>query len=544
MIGSDIIADILLQEDVDFIVGFPENRLFNSAATHGIRPIIARTERVAINIADGYTRMSNGRRIGVAVVQHGPGAEAAFGATAQAFGDGTPLLLIAGEYPRRNQDVGPNFRTAESFRNVTAWSTTLNDWRKAPETFRRAFQLLRGRRAGPVMVAVADDVLNEDVGTPHVEYGATRARRSAADPTDVEETVRLLTTARRPMLVAGQGVLYAEASHELLALAERTGTPVMTTLNGKSAFPENHPLALGTGGRSRPTVVDHFLERADLVLGIGTSFTRSEYITPVPENVTIGQITDNDADFAKCSNTTFGCLGDAKLVLAQMIELLAADHPPTEADSKAAVVAEIARARTAFMEAWSPRLNSDDTPISPYRVISELTSAIDRTRTVITHDSGNPRDQLVPFYESLAPRGYMGWGKSTQLGTGLGLMMGARLARPEWTAINIMGDAAFGMVGMDFETAVRAEIPIMTIVLNNSLMGGYAHYMPDAVERYAAHRLTGDYVGVAQALGGYAERVARPGDLRFALKRCLRSVEDGRPALLEITTREEAEFPL
>ncbi len=148
-----------------------------------------------------------------------------------------------------------------------------------------------------------------------------------------------------------------------------------------------------------------------------------------------------------------------------------------------------------------PRLQSDAAPLSPYRIVWELMQAADRTRTVVTHDAGHPRDQIVPFYETLVPRGYLGWGKSTQLGTGLGLAMGAKLARPDWLSVNIMGDAAFGMVGMDFETAVRARLPILTIVMNNGLMGGYGEWMPDAVERDAANRLSGDYAGRRQGAG-------------------------------------------
>ena len=191
-----------------------------------------------------------------------------------------------------------------------------------------------------------------------------------------------------------------------------------------------------------------------------------------------------------------------------------------------------------------PRLTSDAAPISPYRVVWELMQAVDRTRTVVTHDAGHPRDQIVPFYETLVPRGYLGWGKSTQLGTGLGLAMGARLARPDWLSVNIMGDAAFGMVGMDFETAVRCRIPILTIVLNNGLMGGYGEYMPQAVERYDAHRLSGDYTGVATALGAHAERVGEAAELRAAIERCTAAVASGRTALLEVMTHEEPELAL
>ena len=127
-----------------------------------------------------------------------------------------------------------------------------------------------------------------------------------------------------------------------------------------------------------------------------------------------------------------------------------------------------------------PRLTSKEEPINPYRVIWELMHAVDPMRTVITHDSGCPRDQLVPFYEAVVPHGYIGWGKSTPLGSSLGLIMGAKLAKPEWLTINLLGDAAFGMVGMDFETAVRNRIPILTILMNNGVMGGYTKKQPIA----------------------------------------------------------------
>jgi thiamine pyrophosphate-dependent acetolactate synthase large subunit-like protein len=145
----------------------------------------------------------------------------------------------------------------------------------------------------------------------------------------------------------------------------------------------------------------------------------------------------------------------------------------------------------------------------------------------------------VPFWQTLVPRGYLGWGKSTQLGTGLGLAMGAKLARPDWLSINVMGDAAFGMVGMDFETAVRCRIPILTVVLNNGLMGGYTEWMPDAVERDGANLLGGSYAELARTLGGHAERVERASDLRAGIERCIASSESGRASLLEVMTCEE-----
>ena len=191
-----------------------------------------------------------------------------------------------------------------------------------------------------------------------------------------------------------------------------------------------------------------------------------------------------------------------------------------------------------------PKLRSDEVPINPFRVVWELMQSLDPAQTIITHDSGNPRDQLAPFYEATTPRGYLGWGHSSQLGYSLGLALGAKLAAPEKLVVNVLGDAGFGMCGMDFETAVREKIPILTVLLNNSEMGGYEKHIPFAAQHYRLKYLSGDYTKVAEGLGGYTEKVEHPAQLAGALERAKKIVEAGKPALLEIITRAEHEMPL
>jgi thiamine pyrophosphate-dependent acetolactate synthase large subunit-like protein len=168
--------------------------------------------------------------------------------------------------------------------------------------------------------------------------------------------------------------------------------------------------------------------------------------------------------------------------------------------------------------------------------------AVDRTQTIVTHDSGNVRDVVAPFYESLSPRGYIGWGNSTQLGTSLGMAMGAKLAAPEKLVVNFLGDAAFGMCGLDIETAARMRIPILTMLINNSVMGNYESHQPVAVERYNIKQLSGDYSGVARALGAWAERVEVASEIIPAIHRAQEVLTTGQPALLEIITRESPAF--
>lgn len=536
--GAAAIARILQKEGTEILTCFPHNEIIDTVADLGTRPIMCRAERMAVHIADGYARLNNGQKMAAVCVQDGPGIENAFGAVAQAYGDNTPMLLLPGGYDRDRQDIDPNFQATYNFRNVTKWVAEVNQAARIPQMMHYAFTQLRNGRRGPVMLEVPTDVMEEQIEVRAVAgYQRAQSSRTSGDPADVAKLVEMWRTAESPIIVAGQGIFYADACDDLLALAELTSTPVMTTLNGKSAFPENHRLALGAGGASRTKMVRHFLDKADLVIGIGTSFTRSHYITPIPDGKTIAHITHDGGDVGKDYFAAHSLVGDAKLVIGQLINAFGADGR-----SDSAVADEIAAVKTEFLAEWMPRLTDDDNPINPYRVIWEVMQTFDRTRTTVTHEAGSPRDQAVATYESLVPHGYIGWGKTTQLGTSLGLAVGAKLARPDWYAVNIMGDGAFGMIGMDFETAVRYQIPICTIVLNNGVLGGYDGYLPISTEKFGTRNLTGRYAELAQALGGYGERIEQAAELAPAMLRAQQEMDKGRAVLLEVMTREESVF--
>lgn len=191
-----------------------------------------------------------------------------------------------------------------------------------------------------------------------------------------------------------------------------------------------------------------------------------------------------------------------------------------------------------------PKLTSNEIPLTPYRVLWDLMHTVDRKNTIITHDAGSPRDQLSPFWETLAPLTYIGWGKSTQLGYGLGLAMGAKLAEPNKLCINVMGDASIGMTGTDFETAVRAGIPILTIVLKNLVMAIELNNFPTAIEKYNNADITGNYADIAKTFGGYGEQVVQPQDIVPAIKRAIKKTQEGTPALLEFITSKETQYSL
>ena len=533
---TEAIAEILKAEGVKFIIGYPVNPIIEAAAIADIRTIIVRQERIGLHMADAVSRLSSGDDIGVFVMQHGPGAENAFGGIAQAYSESVPLLVMPAGYQRRLAHYYPNFNSTLNMQHITKSAEPVTMGKALPEVMRRAFWQLRNGRGGPVLVEVPLDVFREEVGD--FTYVPSFKARSGPDPEAVHDIAKILASAKNPVIYAGQGVHYAKAWDELKQLAETWQIPVTTSLEGKSAFPENHPLALGSGGRAIPRAVHEYLKDADVIFGIGCSFALTAFGVQMPKGKTIIHATLDPKDLNKDVPAQHVLLGDAKLTLAALNTALA-EQPKDQIAARSSVAQSIADIKQAWLAEWMPKLTANTAPISPYRVIWELKQLADPENTVITHDAGSPRDQLSPFWESTRPLSYIGWGKTTQLGYGLGLAMGAKLARPEALCINVWGDAAIGFTGMDFETAVRERIPILSILFNNFSMAIELPIMPVSTEKYRSTDISGHYADMAKAFGGYGERVTDPNEIVAALQRGIEATEAGQPALLEFITGQE-----
>jgi thiamine pyrophosphate-dependent acetolactate synthase large subunit-like protein len=540
MRAANAIAEIMKREGVDFLVAYPVNQLIEACAQADIRTIIVRQERTGIHMADAYSRVTSGRKVGVFCCQNGPGAENAFGGIAQAFSESVPLVFIPAGYGRHLTNVYPNFNSALNYRNVTKWSEQVTVAAALPEAMRRAFTQARNGRPGPALVEIPADIWREEVDVG--DYQPSVRSRYGPDPTDVTRAAEALAGAARPVIYAGQGVHYAEAWQELRELAELLEAPVTTSLEGKSAFPEDHPLALGSGGRAMPQQVWQFISDADLIFAVGASMSRTSFGIQLPQGKTYVHNTIDPVDLNKDVPAKYPLVGDAKLTLQALIAELRERLRGRPRGKTQAVSAEIQKLKAAWMEKWTPKLFSDEKPLSPYRVIWDLMATVDVANTVITHDAGSPRDQLSPFWESTTPLSYIGWGKTTQLGYGLGLAMGAKLAHPEKLCINVWGDAAIGMTGMDFETAVRERIPILSVLMNNFSMAIELPVMPVSTEKYRATDISGNYADFARALGGYGERVTEPAEIVPAIMRGIAATEAGQPALLEFITQKETEI--
>ncbi len=539
MKGSSVVARILKQEGVDHLFCFPVNPLIDAAAELGIRPIMACTERTVVGMADAYSRVNNGKRIGVCAVQMGPGIENTFGGVAQTYADSSPVLVFPGGPPQSRLYSLPNFDPVPNYQHVTKWAARINQAGRIPEFLRRAFTYLRMGRPGPVVLELPQDVAAADLEDPTKNYRSVEGSRGMADPRNIKAAVKAIVAAKKPLLHAGAGVLYSEAWEELKEFAELLQIPVMTTLPGKSCFPEIHPLSLGCGGLSGTKPVARYLSDCDLVFAVGSSLSTTVFAAPIPAGKAVVQLTIDERDLNKDYPVDFPLMGDVKWTLMAMVEEAKRTLGKEGKKGEDGVADRIKAAKEEWMKDWMPLLASDEVPINPYRVIRDAQTALEDKDTIVTHDAGNPRDQTAPFWVATKPNSYIGWGKSTHLGYSLPLALGAKVARPGKVVVNIMGDAAFGMSGMEIATAARNKIGTLTILLNNSCLGGYEKHIPIATKLYGTRFLGGDYQKTAEGLGAYAERVEQPKEIIPAIRRALAKTEAGQPAVLEMITKEE-----
>ncbi len=543
MNGYEAIARIMKMEGIEWMSCYPSNPLIEAVAKEGIRPILFRHERGGIMAADGYSRQMRNRKYGAFCSQGGPGVENAMGAIAQAWADCVPIIYFPDAPDIYRRTVKPNFQATQNYARITKWAEAITAPNDIVHYARRAFHALKNGRPGPVIVEMPRDAMMGEV-TNFAEYHSPKRMLGQPSGGDVKDAVKALLGAKRPAIWAGQGVLYAEAMDELREFAELTQIPVMTTMEGKSAIDEDHPLCLGAGNRTAPKAVFVWLKESDVLFAVGASLTITNYGLQVPGGKFIIHNTNNPEDVDKDYKVQIGLLGDAKLTLRAMIEEAKAQIGPDGRRKDSPGGESVAQGKQEWLKEWAPLLNSDLEPILPYRLVNEINKNVDHKNSVLTHDAGHPRDEIMPFFKATVPGSYLGWGKTTHLGYGLPLMIGSKLANPNKFCMNFMGDGAFGMSGLDMETAVRAGVPITTIVLNNGTMGGYNKALPVAMEKYNVGNMTGDYAKVAEGLGAVGIRVTKPAEIGPAIKRARQLNSEGRCVLLDVKTQQQMDFSI
>ncbi len=541
MNGNELIANILKQEGVEIMTCFPSNPLIEEVSKVGIRPVAFRHERGAIMAADGISRTSDRSRFGVCMIQSQAGAENAMGGISQAYADNIPILVLPGGVALNQIAVKPNFSATRNYHGITKHTEAIYRPEDITRVMRRAFHALRNGPGGPVVVELTGDVCSREVPERSQQYDAPGIIRSEPSSGAITDTVKALRAAKNPVLWAGQGVLMSRATGDLRELAELTGLPVFCTMPGKSAMDERHPLSLGAGSGLTTMAAGKWLSECDLILALGSSLTRTFYGQPVrSNNKVLIQNTDNPDDINKDESVHIGLLGDTRLTIQALIEEVRKQVGDNGIGDAQKTQSEIAETKTTWLNEWSALLDSDEEPLNTYRVINEINKNLDLENSIVTHDAGAPRDSIVPFYNATTPHSYVGWGKTTHLGFGIPLMIGAKMANPDRFCLNLMGDGAFGMSGTDIETAARSGFAITTVLLNNGGMATYPGGFPTAREKYGVSHMIGDYAKIAEGMGAVGITVEKVTEMAPALQEAQRLNADGQTVLIDVHSNMEA----
>jgi acetolactate synthase-1/2/3 large subunit len=545
MRGADAIVNALEKEGVEYIAGFQGgglNPLWTGLRnSETIKVFAARNERLGVEIADGYARATG--KVGVAMTGTGPGATNTLTGIAGAYADNIPVLLLMGQVPlsqlgkKVQQEV-----SASIFDTLVKWRGTMAKVEDIPAIMRRAFTALRSGSPGPVVLEMPQDVLMTEVPDGSLEYEPVGpGRKAAPDADEVARAADLLVNAKMPVLNLGGGVLSAEAWDEAKELAELLSMPVATTLVAKGVFPENHPLSMGMGCYPRSRYASgaalHMNRKADVVLAVGNSYRLPNGTDgrPIPEGVSLIHVNADEQDLNKQYQADVPILADAKLALRAILEAVKERVGPGKGGLKEEVVAEIKQAKDKEAGEWEAIVNDTSAPTNGYRVIHELAKLVDPDKTIALHDAGGSRGYMSPFWQATKPRSYVGMGGMAAMGWSLGGAIGAKLGRPDHLVVHMLGDASFGMVGMELETAVRMGLPTLTVLVNNEGTGGGLLGMesPSGAPPAMA-KLTGNWSKVAEGLGAYSERVEDPLEVGPALQRAITATENGQAALVEI----------
>jgi acetolactate synthase-1/2/3 large subunit len=528
------IARILKQEGVEWVSTFPVCRVNNALGREGIPMLMMRDDRYAVAVADAFSRITAGRQIGVCTFQGGvnaAGMQYAYAGMAQAFEDGSPVLCITDGIPAGSSG-NSQFDVFNSMSTVSKWFGYIDKPERVPEFMRRAFTLLRSGRPGPIILAVPDPTgTYDETADP---YSPVKGWKHGPVREDVGMAIDLLTRAQKPLIYAGEGVIYAGASEELVALAEMANAPVVTTLKAKGAFPENHPLFVGVRGGQ----VTNYLNDSDLIFAVGTSLSPGRFSHRIPNAVgkTIVHCDVDDLHINKFYPTAQAVIGDARESLQALTEELSM-RPAQSVRSREDVALEVKNERDVGMAQYLEAMASDDKPINPYRVYAGLMEVLDPYNSFITHESGNTRDQLSTMYETLVPRAFLGWGNVSTLGFGWAASVAARMADQARPAVTVTGEAGLGYMLGNLEVALRQNLGVTVVHISN---GGFAGYGPGfwgpGHDPFTHSVLGPDDVDMSRVigeLGFHTERVSEPSEVAPALRRALEVNQSNRPAYIE-----------
>lgn len=548
--GSKLVVEALKAHGVTRIFtlsGTDIMSIYDVCLDAGIEIIDTRHEEAAVRAADGWGLLTG--QPAVAIVTSSTGVTNACTGMANAFLSASPLVLISGASSLELSEMGPPLEMDQValMSSITKWARTILDTKRIPEYFDMAFRNALSGRPGPVYINIPRNVLKGKVDESQPAFnggdsvGALRRGRPNGDPELVGRALEILKGAARPLVITGSGVWWSGASNELTEFVEKANLPVLTGIMHRSPIPDDHPLHVGLSSPHLGSIAEYAASKADAVIIVGAridfrlNYGRPPFFAP---DAKIIQVDLEEVEIGRNRKVDVGIVGDAKAVLKQLINEIG----PSMTARDPNWVGDLQRTYQVAREEVDRYAVSDSVPIHPARLCREIDQVLPRSSTVIT-DGGAIYWWAMAVMRTYYPAHLMkAAGLLGSLGGSIPVAMAAKLARPNEPVIALCGDGAFGLNGMEFDTAFRHNIPIVCVIANDGCWGQVRHrqeklYGP---ERLVATKLgTAQYHKVVEALGGYAELVEEPSEIRPALERALSS---GRPACLNVRT-ESAQSP-
>lgn len=538
--GGQLVARTLRASGVSVIFsvnGGHVGPIYDACIDHGIRILDVRHEEAAAHMANAWTWLTG--EVGVVVVTAGPGVTNAASGMANARASGSPVVLIAGAAPLRQLNRGAFHEMDQVgfMRPITKHSETVVDLHSLSRQLAASLHTAASGSPGPTFVEIPADIMRSelDESDAAVSTGPPELTPPQAGPEGIDAAVALLRQARRPLVLAGSGVLRSRASQQLRELVETARLPTVLAQTGRGVLPTRHPLHV-PGARSLA------LREADLLLVVGTRFNFTLAYGQSPRISADARVVQIDLDggaIGRNRDVDVGLVGDAGAVLGQLTRALETDGRQL-GEAWEPWTRRLTEAQTTATDRLAPQLSDDAVPIHPLRLCEELNRFLDDD-AIVAVDGGDILSFARLSLEVNHPAHWFDAGTFGMLGQGLPFATAAKLARPDTQVAALVGDGAFGFNAMEIDTAVRHELPVLVVISNNGAW---------QIEKYTQQAEFGRTVGtdlhrsrydqVVAALGGHGELVERPEEIRSALRRAR---DSGLPACVNVMTDPQAVSP-
>ncbi len=543
MRGGEALIKSLKDQEVDVVFGYPGGvllPLYDVIYDSDMRHILVRHEQCAAHAADGYARASG--KVGVCIGTSGPGATNLVTGIATAYMDSSPIVAIAGQVATGliGNDAFQEVDTIGMTMPITKHNFQPMNSQEIPEIIKTAFYIAGTGRPGPVVVDLPKDVqeqeldMDKEVRIDLPGYKPTRK----GHPLQIKRAANLIANSKKPVILAGGGVILSGSSEELIKLAGIIDAPVVTSLLGKGSFPEDHPFSLGMLGMHGTKTSNYMVDECDCLIAVGCRFSdrTTGNVAEFAKNAKIIHIDIDPAEIGKNVEVDIPIVGDAKITLSSLIKALNQNNTSGNTDEWMKYVQN-------FKRSSSPRTSFNDVPLKPQQVIKEIMNATDE-ETIVTTDVGLNQMWMAHYFKVKHPRTFLSSGGLGTMGFGFPAAMGAKVAKPETDVVAICGDGGFLMVSQDLATIKEYDIPVVICILDNRYLGMVAQWQKLFYEKRLSHTHLGevpDFVKLAEAFGVSAYRVEKPGEVQETLKNAINS---GEPTLIDITIDPEEILPM